>query len=339
MQSTDYLMLFHLQLFADGAAAGDGGDGGVASATGATAADAGQEINTAVNRSLEDLGDPKDKAEKYRARKAKMQPTKSEDDDPPAQVQTAPNGAAQANGQDAAATALDWDTVIKDPAINKKLQETITKRTEALRGAMKDLAPALELIGRQYGLDLTDMNKADFKALAKAVTEDDRYYEDRALEMGVDVSTIRKIENLESDKRRRDAEDQQRQADEQFRSHYASLQQQAAELQKTFPNFNLDAELNNPAFFRMTSPGGGLNVKQAYYALHADEITAAKQAETARAVSTAISNSIRAGQAMPQENGTTAKSSAGVTTKLYSQMTPQERAVYKQQLQRGQRPF
>ncbi len=336
MQSKDFTMLFHLQLFADGASGGDGGEGGGASATGVSTGDAGRETNTA--RSLEDLGVPKDKAEKYRARKARMQPESPAEEEPGAPVQ-AEQQAAEPSGQDAAAGGLNWDDVIKDPGINKKLQETITQRTKNLRDAMKDLAPALEVIGRQYGLDLSDMSKADYKALAKAVTEDDRYYEDRALEMGVDVSTVRKIDSLESDKRRRDQEEKQRQQEEQVRSHYAVLQQQAAELKKSFPDFNLDAELQNPAFFRMTSPGGGLSVKQAFYAVHADEITAAKQAETARQVTTAISNSIRAGRNMPQENGAGARSSAGAPTKLYSQMTPQERAVYKQQLQSGQRKF
>jgi hypothetical protein len=272
-------------------------------------------------------------ADRYRTRKGKKQQPMQEAEPEPEPQQTPAEPAQEA------APATSWEDMIKDPAINQKLQETINNRTKNLREAMKDLAPALEVIGRQYGMDLTDMSKADFKALAKAVTEDNRYYEDKALEMGLDVETVRKLDSLESDKRRREAEDQKRQEDETLHRHYVDLQRQAAELQKDFPNFNLDAELNNPVFYRMTLPGGGLNVRQAFYAVHGDEVAAAKQAATARAVSTAISNSIRSGRQMPQENGTSAKASAGVTTKLYSQMSREERAAYKAKLQSGSRMY
>ncbi len=347
MQNTkDFLMRFHLQFFAEGAAAGDGGEGGAASATGVNSGDAGRAEDAA--RSLEEMGVPKDRAEAYRARKAKaqgmtsdgegtLQSAQSADCSPEEGTAAEVKPAEQAEkGQDAAARGLKWEDVIADPEINKKLQETVSGRTKKLRGALDELAPALAVIGSQYGIDMTDMSKADFKALAKAVTEDDRYYESKALEMGADVKLVKRMENLEADKRRRDAEDAQRRQDEALRSHYDGLRAQAEELKKQFPGFNLEAELNNPAFMRMTSPGGGLSVKQAYYAVHADEITAAKQAETARQVSAAISNSIRAGQRMPQENGAGSKAAGGVAAKPYSQMNAKEREAYRKLLQSGQ---
>ena len=341
MHTFSLMRRFDLQLFADGASAG-GGEGGGASATGAeSAADAGQA--NPVAKSLEELGVPKKIAEKYRARKAAKaaQETSQESEaepetDPPAPAQ---EPKAEAKEQDAAAKTISWEEAIKDPEINKKLQETITARTKNLREAMKDLAPALEVIGRQYGMDFSDMSKADFKAFTKAVTEDDHYYEGKALEMGVDVSTARRIENLEADKRRNDAENAKRQQDKQIQDHYALLRQQADALRKDFPDFDLDAELKNDAFYRMTLPGSGLDVETAYWAVHHKEISEAKQAETARIVSTALSNAVRSGQQMPQENGTNAKAAAGVTNKLYSQMTPEERKIYKAELLTHKRPY
>lgn len=344
---SEFLMRAHLQLFAEGAAAGDGGEGGSASATGESTGDAGQTNNAA--RSLEELGVPRQAAEKYRARKAKMQEAaKAQEEAPkdrsaePANGEgenSAPPAEPEDKGQDAAAAGYKWDDVRRDPEINRKLQETVAARTKNLREAFKDLAPALNILGGMYGLDLSDMSKADFKAFAKAVQEDDKLFENKALEMGVDVKTAKRLESLEADKRRRDAEDAQRQRDDAVRAHLDRLKAQAAEMKKQFPDFDLDRELQNPAFFRMTSPEGGLNIKQAYYACHADEITAAKEAETARKVSAAISNSIRAGQKMPEENGAGRKAAAGVTVKPYSQMNAQERAVYRRQLQSGQLRF
>lgn len=341
MHTFSLMRRFDLQLFADGASAG-GGEGGGASATGAeTAADAGQ-ANPAA-KSLEELGVPKKIAEKYRARKAAKaaQETSQESEtepetDPPAPAQ---EPKAEAKEQDAAAKTISWEEAIKDPAINKKLQETITARTKNLREAMKDLAPALDILGPLYGLDLTDMSKADYKAFSKAVTEDDRLYEKKAVELGVDVPTAKRIENLEADKRRNAAENARREQAEVLGRHYDQLQQQGAKLKEEFPSFDLDAELQNEVFYRLTLPGSGLNVEQAYWAVHHKEISEAKKAETARFVSSAISNAVRSGQQMPQENGTNMKVSAGVASKLYSQMNPEERQAYKAELQRQNRRY
>ncbi len=336
---------FDLQLFADGASAG-GGEGGGASTTGeGSPAAAGQTANTAA-KTLEDLGVPKAKAERYRARKVNsaVQEAKQEAAQEPDTVQagtetTPQNTQNAADGQAAAANAITWEMAIKDPEINKKLQEIITARTKNLREAMKDLAPALDILGPLYGLDLTDMSKADYKAFSKAVTEDDRLYEKKAVELGVDVPTAKRIENLEADKRRNAAENARREQAEVLGRHYDQLQQQGAKLKEEFPSFDLDAELQNEVFYRLTLPGSGLNVEQAYWAVHHKEISEAKKAETARFVSSAISNAVRSGQQMPQENGTNMKVSAGVASKLYSQMNPEERQAYKAELQRQNRRY
>ena len=347
MQSNEFfLMRFHLQIFAEGAAAGDGGEGGSASATGAIPGDAGQ-VTNAAKKSLEELGVPKERAERYRARKAKTQDGTEHHDnggeiaaaapqkeEPRAGENRAPAEAAK-EGQDAAARSIRWEDAIADPEINRKLQETITARTKNLREAMKDLAPALDVIGKLYGMDLSDPGKADLKAFAKAVTEDDRFFEDKALEMGVDVKTAKRMENLEADKRRREAEDAKRQEDAAWDRHIAKVKAEAETLKKQFPSFRMDVEMQNPAFRRMTSPEGGLSVKQAYFAVHGDEIAAAREAETARQVSAALSKSMRAGQQMPQENGAGSKAAAGVAAKPYSQMNAQERAAYRRLLESG----
>jgi len=50
--------------------------------------------------------------------------------------------------------------------------------------------------------------------------------------------------------------------------HIEGLRQEGEELKKTFPNFDLQNELQNPVFRRMTAPGSGLTVADAYYAVH-----------------------------------------------------------------------
>ena len=333
----EILQLFHLQYFDAGAASGDGGGDGGAAATGVESGDAGQNVTT--KPTLEELGVPKDKAERYRARKARN-PAPAADDEPPADGAGAPEG-QDTQEQAAAASGYVWDDIIKDPGINARLQETISQRVKGMRAQLDDLTPALELISRQYGVDFdpSDLSKADFKALAKAVTDDDRYYEDKASDMGVDVETAKRIESLEADKRRRDAMEQKQRKDQQVQQHLASLQQQAAALKQKYPSFDLNKEMQNPAFFRMTSPGGGMSVEDAFWAIHHTELAQARQAQTAQAVASALSKSVQAGRTMPTENGTRARSSTGVSNKLYSQMSAEERRQYKADLKSGRRKY
>ena len=53
-----------------------------------------------------------------------------------------------------------------------------------------------------------------------------------------------------------------------MREHFRSLAEQEAELKKTVPDFDLQKELQNPTFLRMTAPGSGLRVADVYFALH-----------------------------------------------------------------------
>lgn len=332
------LQLFHLQFFEGSAPGGDGGGDGGAAATGVESGVAGQNM-TANTKTLEELGVPKDKAEKYRARKART-PAPAADDDPPADGGEPPDGEG-AQRQDAAASGYVWDDIIKDPGINQRLQETISQRVKGMRSQLDDLAPGLELLAKQYGVnfDSGDLSKNDFKALAQAITNDDRYYEDKASDMGVDVETAKRIEILEAEKRRRDAFEQKQRNDMQVQQHLNSLQQQAAALKQKYPGFDLNKEMQNPAFFRMTSPGGGMSVEDAFWAVHHNELAQARSAQTAQAVASALSKSVQAGRTMPTENGTRARSSTGVSNKLYSQMSAEERRQYKADLRSGRRKY
>lgn len=57
-----------------------------------------------------------------------------------------------------------------------------------------------------------------------------------------------------------------------MREHFRSLAEQEAELKKTVPDFDLQRELQNPTFLRMTAPGSGLRVADVYFALHRQEL-------------------------------------------------------------------
>ena len=134
-------------------------------------------------------------------------------------------------------------------------------------------------------------NDIDYDALAQAISNDESFYEQKALEMGISVETAKKMDQME-----RDAERQQRTLEQQkFQNHIMKLEQQGEEMKKVFPKFDLRTEMQNPVFARMTSPNVGISVQDAYYAVHRDEIQRASMQVTAQKTAQKISQSIQAG--------------------------------------------
>ena len=322
----------NLQLFA-GEGAGDGGEG---AATGVSAVDPGQQ------RLLE-LGVPADKIRKNRAYKlntptqapaaagqGKAQEQKQEQvaaaNDPTEQAQTEPNA------------RMSWDEIMKDPEYNKQMQAVVQSRLRSAKGAeetLGKLAPALELLARKHGQDPEKINYDD---LVKAISDDESFYEDKALEMGVSIETAKRIDQQERDTARQQRQEARTLEEQKFQNHIIKLEQQGEALKKVFPNFDLRAELRNPAFARMTSPNVGISVEDAYYAIHRNEIQAASMQVTAQKVAQKVSNAIQSGSRRPQENGTSGQAPS-VTTFDYRRASREQREALKQRIRSGEKIY
>lgn len=319
----------NLQLFAGEGAGATGGEGGEGAATGDNVAtvDAGQR--------LRELGVPEDKIRR-RARyaaKAPAAPAKTEPEEPKAAEETAQDAAAENPTEDVTETParMSWDEIMADPEYNKQMQLTIQNRLKSAKGAEESLAkltPALELLARKHGLDPANM---DYDALTKAISDDNSYYEDKALQMGTSVETAKKIDQEERDTARQQRAEELSIQDQKMRNHFASLENQAKEMQKVIPGFDLQTELKNPAFLRMTSPNVGISVRDAYYAVHHDEMQAAAMQATAKATAQQISNNIQAGQRRPDENGISGQAPSA-TTFNYRNASPEQREAFKKDL-------
>ena len=313
----------NLQLFA-GEGAGDGG--GEGAATGESAVDPGQQ------RLLE-LGVPADKIRKNRAYKLNA---------PAQNPAAAGQGKAQEQKQEQAAAAenpteenqtktsnrMSWDEIMKDPEYNKQMQAVVQSRLRSAKGAedtLGKLAPALELLARKHGQDPANI---DYEALAKAINDDESFYEEKALEMGVPLETAKRIDQQERDTARQQREEARTLEQQAFQNHIMKLEQQGEAMKKVFPNFDLRKELQNPAFARMTSPNIGISVEDAYYAVHRNEIQTAAMQVTAQKVKQKISNDIQAGSRRPSENGASGQAPS-VTTFDYSKASAEQRKAFK----------
>ena len=319
----------NLQLFA-GEGTGDGGGEGAA-ATGDNNATVDAE------QRLRDLGVPEDKirrrANKSTAKPAgatgKPAPQESAVAEPKAQDAAAKEAPTEENAN--APRRMSWDEIMADPEYNKQMQSVVQSRLRSAKGAEETLGkitPALELLARKYDLDPANM---DYDALAKKINDDDGYYEDKALSMGVSVETAKQIDQQERDTARAQREEARNLEDQKLRAHFEKLQQQGDAMKKVFPNFDLRAELQNPAFARMTSPNVDISVEDAYYAVHRNEIQAAAMQATAQRTAQNISKSIQAGSRRPDEAGASGQAPS-VTTFDYSKASREQREAFKKDL-------
>lgn len=284
-----------LQLFAGEGVGGDGtSSGGESGGTesGVTPADAGQGQGETLRDRLRRMGVPEDKLKNraYDAPAAKGTPT--------AQQAEQPDAAAQTQEQEQGSKPT-WNDLMKDPDYKAEASKMVQKRIgkyKATADAMDAMAPAFEMLAKHYGLDAEHM---DYTALSKALLEDDTYYQQRAVDMGVSVDVAKRLEAAErlEEARRRDMEMNEQQR--AIQQHIAGLYEQGEALKAKYPGINIDVELQNDQFARLTAPGVGVSVEDAYFIVHRDELMQAARQATIRNTS----QTIQAGQNRPNEAG------------------------------------
>ena len=311
----------NLQLFAEGGEGG--GESGVA-APAAAAPDAGE-------ARLRELGVPESVLQKRAKRGNKSNSGPGSGNMEPYHEPPKEPAQQAAAAQPAEQKRMTWEEIMADPEYNSKMQETVQarlKQSKAAEERMTKLTPAIEVLARHYGLDSSQL---DFDSLAKSIVDDDAYYEGKALQMGVPVETAKKIEQNEQKSRAEKAAAAQTAEEQKIRTHLASLQTQAAELKKTFTNFNLAEELKNPAFVRLTAPNSGLSLEDAFYAIHRKDIQQASMQAAAQRTAAQLSSSIQSGRNRPVENGTNG-SAPSVTTFDYSKASKEQRDDLKRRI-------
>lgn len=304
-----------LQLFAgegSGGSAGTGGEGGAGTAaTGDTSVDAGQQR-------LRELGVPESKIRKHRANRTV--PARTQEGAAQTEQGTKTQAAAATTEPaqtEQTPTRMSWEEITKDPEYNAELQKIIKARVKdgnQNKAILEMLAPALKVLAQEHGLDPENL---DHEALVKAVTGE---YDNKALEMGVSKETVIKL-----DQQQRTLEQQK------FQNHIQRLEQEGEAMRAVFPNFDLQAELQNPIFARLTSPNMGMSVEDAYYAVHRREIQAANDQVIAKRTAQQISNAIQSGSLRPDEAGSGTQAPS-VTTFDYKNMTPAERKALKNRI-------
>lgn len=285
-------LILNLHLF-DGGDAGAGGNGTAAAAPGAqTGAENG---NMAVNQELATLNEKRLKRNPLADVRYGRQPEAMQ------------QGAAAVAGQEGAGGAPEEETFEQlisgryKEDFGRKVQGIIADRLKNAKGAeekLGKLAPAMEALAAKYGVAADDIDE-----LVAHVTDDDSLYEDEAAARNLDVATLKQIKALERDKEQNDRYRAQTEAERKMQSHFQRLVEQGEKLKEKFPGFNLQEEIKNPEFVRLTSPEVGIDVSTAYQVIHRDEIMPAAMQYAVQKSQQKMANAIQANARRPVENG------------------------------------
>lgn len=321
-----------LQFFADGGGDGGSSSGGEGAAeSGGTAADAAQQTGRqeTLRDRLRKMGVPEEKLANRaydRAVGGGTLPQQGEAQDAAVQDETE---------QQTKEPRKTLKQLLKeDKELNAEAQEMFSKRVSKFKAAsdsLEALQPAIETLAAYYGYDTQDL---DYSALTEAIQNDDTYYTQRAIDLGVSVDVARKLEQADRLEAARQRDAQMSEMDRQNREHFAHLMEQAAEMQKKYPAFDFQEEMEDPRFAQMMRPGSGLTVEDAYYAVHRAEIMEAQKRQTVQGVA----STIQARQNRPNEGG--ARRGQAVPERDPNQirhMTPERRAEIRRMVERGEK--
>lgn len=331
-----------LQLFGDGAAAGSSGDGAQAS-EGESSPVAPPALRPAQER-LE-----------KRSRPGKAAKVTTEKNLQPPAGGSSLNEGAKVDAERLAQGSETEENVQLTPeqrrnAFAKAMQQYPEEFEEAMQHAARMAVqsirenPQLNELGKvlaeAYGIDMSNMDGL-IDAVKNGRVKNDEYYETLAAQRGISVKTAREMDRMEGQLQRANAEKQQAEqlrlaAEHQQRAAAvrARWEAEAAKLKNSYPDFELDEVLNNPAVADMIRRGVGLEA--AYRAAYFDRLMENQTARTAKQVEQGVATRIQQRSQRPAENGTHPGGAAEMKVDV-AHMTRQQRKELARRAQRGER--
>jgi hypothetical protein len=229
----------------------------------------------------------------------------------------------------------NFDKFLKEnkDLFSKKTQEIINKRfkeTKQLESQIQKVNPVLEMLSSRYGVDASNIDE-----LMEAISNDDVYLEDEALERGMTIEQLKSIKALERENARYREMYEQQQKQEQAQRTYNEWLQAGEQLKEIYPSFDFESELQeNENFGQLLK--NGIDVRTAFEVCHRDEILGGAMAYTAQQVKQKVANDIQARGQRPSENGMNSQSSVGLKFDI-NKTTKAEREEFERRALRGER--
>ena len=323
----------NLTLFAEGGAApaGGGADAGTAAESAPVAVNIGDTMNdgstvadaqvaAAMNRQLKRHPEMR---ERYFGQ---VQPAQEQ----------AEQQATQEDQNAAGNTAEDrWNELKKGEyreQYGRDVQNAVRERfknQEDARQKLESMQPMLAALMKKQGVDSVE-------ALQESILNDDSLYEEEAEEAGMTVEGFRMYKQMEDENKRIKAQEEQQRNDAILRQHVAGLVQQADELKKTFPNFDLREELQNETFRDLVKPGSKIGLADAYFAIHREDLQKQLLGYGMQRAQQQMGQTIAAQGMRPQEGAMSSRNAAAAEPKINPKnLSKEERKAYKDLARKG----
>ena len=206
--------------------------------------------------------------------------------------------------------------------INRRFSDTRT-----LEAQVQAQQPLIDLLMQRYNIGDGNIQK-----LTAALENDNAYWSEAAEEAGMSVEQYKQFQKMKRDNAALLAAQRGRQQQEARQQQAQQWFQEAQAVKAKFPDFDLGAELQDPAFTAMLR--AGTPVEHAYKVRHFDELMDnAMQVTTATTEKRVVGN-VRARGSRPAENGTTAQSAFTIKDDV-SKLSKKDRAEAARQAMRG----
>ena len=228
------------------------------------------------------------------------------------------------------------DRLKADPALEKDAKEWASeivkerlKNSKQAESQLQALSPAIERLAQKYGVDPTDQN-----ALTQAILNDNDHYEQEALEKGLPVETVKELDRMKREAEQLRVQQEQQQREQRIQGRFNELSAEIPAMKELYPGFDMARELENPKFAYMVDPDARVkySLKEAYYAIHGDEITMAGMKYADEKGAQKVARSIQANARRPSENGLGNVGPSQTQPRPLSQMTDAEKSKYLQSI-------
>ena len=228
------------------------------------------------------------------------------------------------------------DRLKADPALEKDAKEWASeivkerlKNSKQAESQLQALSPAIERLAQKYGVDPTDQN-----ALTQAILNDNDHYEQEALEKGLPVETVKELDRMKREAEQLRVQQEQQQREQRIQGRFNELSAEIPAMKELYPGFDMARELENPKFAYMVDPDARVkySLKEAYYAIHGDEITMAGMKYADEKGAQKVARSIQANARRPSENGLGNVGPSQTQPRPLSQMTQAEKSKRLQEI-------
>lgn len=181
----------------------------------------------------------------------------------------------------------------------QKVSETVQQRfknQQNLQAEIESINEGLAPLYSAYGL-----KPGDNEGLKNAIANDETFYKAGAEKAGLTVEQYKNQLKLQADSDRLQQITEAYQREQEMQERFQQAEADAEELRQAFPNFDLGLEMEtNEEFANLLQRG--VDVRHAFFAVHADEIFAGANAEAQMSARQNAAKAIQQRAARPVES-------------------------------------